>query len=508
MLQYTPFLEEFKVSILDLNTNKAELFKLVLELSLKKPEICDRIELELNEYALQKKQMRLADKKYQSSNQPSLIDLSNIEETNTELKLEQGRPRALPNEFYLFLLVLRGCYGSISNKEVVELMNDSVTMKYIMKYYNCSKFAVNTIRENLNVISKNTAEFIFKCQVEMIFEESLDDFTEVLIDSTSVKANSEYPTDVTVLYKLLNRINKSLENLSKFGISNFEVGNSKELLKEINSLVTNISLSFGSNNNKVKKKRKENSLALFEKAKELINHCLDQQNKLQIDWENINLLPSKIFALDILWGKIEQDLEDVQFVFNYAYQLLLGENKTPNKDKLLSIADPDVGYIKKGSRAAVIGYKPQIARSGNGFICGYMTPKGNASDSGALIPMLEQVIENTYTIPAIVSVDDGYSSQENYDNAKKLGIHTVSISGAKGKRITEEDWDLTLNIYARNKRSAVESGMFTLKYNHNFGRLARRGIEAVNAEQLEKIIAYNFQHIIRTRNKNLMASVA
>ena len=69
MFQYTPFLEEFKVSILDLNTNKAELFKLVLELSLKKPEICDRIEFELNEYALQKKQMRLADKKHQSTNQ-------------------------------------------------------------------------------------------------------------------------------------------------------------------------------------------------------------------------------------------------------------------------------------------------------------------------------------------------------------------------------------------------------------------------------------------------------
>ena len=36
-----------------------------------------------------------------------------------------------------------------------------------------------------------------------------------------------------------------------------------------------------------------------------------------------------------------------------------------------------------------------------------------------------------------------------------------------------------------------------LKYNHCFGQLKRRGIQAVHAEELEKVIAYNFVHMNR-----------
>ena len=81
-------------------------------------------------------------------------------------------------------------------------------------------------------------------------------------------------------------------------------------------------------------------------------------------------------------------------------------------DKVLSISDPDVAYIQKGGRIPVIGYKPQIARSGNGFICGHITPRGNASDSSMFMPTLNHVIANTLVIPSIVSVDDGYTSQQ------------------------------------------------------------------------------------------------
>ena len=194
-------------------------------------------------------------------------------------------------------------------------------------------------------------------------------------------------------------------------------------------------------------------------------------------------------------------MEDLEYVLYYAELLLKEKVILPSADKILSISDPDVAYIQKGGRIPVIGYKPQIARSGNGFICGHITPRGNASDSSMFIPTLNHVISNTLVIPSIVSVDDGYTSQENLDAAIALGIHTVSFSGSKGKKITEDYWDTTANKYARNKRSAVESGMFTLKFNHNFGRMARRGIDAVNSEQLEKIIAYNFIHILRTRKR-------
>lgn len=499
MFDNTPFLEGFKLDIFDLGTKKAQLFKEVLILSEKFPEIIEKIQLELDAYGLQKKQIRIANKKHGNDNQPDLIDLSDIKSEIVELELNDGRPRAIPNEFLLYLLVLRGCYGSISNQDVSELIKDSETIKYIIEYYGCNDLKINTMRENLNIISPVVSPLILKCQVQMILDELLDDFSEILIDSTAVSGNTAYPTDITVLNKLLVRIDKCFSKLDVFGVEGFKEGNIEQLLKDINSLVTSISLSFGNNTKKVKQKRKKDAKKLFKKARKLIDYFLEQQSKLQFNWENVNLPPDKTFALDKLWGKIEQDLEDVEHVFVYAALLLLKRKNIPNGLKLLSIADPDVGYIQKGGRVPVIGYKPQIALSGNGFICGYITPVGNASDTSQLIPVLKQVIENTMRIPSLVSVDDGYTSEDNLNDALELGIPTVSFSGSKGKRITEDFWDTTINKYARNKRSAVESVMFTLKDGHNFGQLARRGIEAVHAEELEKIIAYNFRQILRVK---------
>ncbi len=92
-----------------------------------------------------------------------------------------------------------------------------------------------------------------------------------------------------------------------------------------------------------------------------------------------------------------------------------------------------------------------------------------------------------------MSVDDGYSSKSNLEDAKERGVATVSISGSKGKRITpESDWDSPAYLEARRNRSAVESLMFALKYVFGLKRFRRRGLEEVRAELLEKVIAYNF----------------
>jgi hypothetical protein len=65
----------------------------------------------------------------------------------------------------------------------------------------------------------------------------------------------------------------------------------------------------------------------------------------------------------------------------------------------------------------------------------------------------------------------------------------VSGDEERGKKTDEDDWDdweSEVHKEARNNRSAVESLMFTLKYSHGFGRLERRGIEAVREELWKK----------------------
>ena len=168
------------------------------------------------------------------------------------------------------------------------------------------------------------------------------------------------------------------------------------------------------------------------------------------------------------------------------------------RQKIISLSDTTAAFIKKGQRNSVIGYKPQIGMSKKGFVCALIVESGNGADSKYLVPLVEKHIENCGVIPDFVSTDDGYSSAEGRNSCLKLGVKDVCFSGAVGKKILgEELWTDEKYTEGRRNRSAVESLMFSLKYVVHFGRLRRRGIEAVKSEMLGKIIAYNYLHKIR-----------
>ena len=119
-----------------------------------------------------------------------------------------------------------------------------------------------------------------------------------------------------------------------------------------------------------------------------------------------------------------------------------------------------------------------------------------------MVPAIAESIKRTGVVAELVSTDDGYASKNGHDELLCMGVKVVSISGAKGKKLTtQEDWDSEVYRDARRCRSAVESLMFTIKYGFDFGELSRRGIEAVREELLEKVLAYNFCRSILMRKR-------
>ncbi len=134
-------------------------------------------------------------------------------------------------------------------------------------------------------------------------------------------------------------------------------------------------------------------------------------------------------------------------------------------------------------------------------------PPGNATDSGQLIPAVLDHWERTSVRPNLVSTDDGYSSRGARDDLLRTGVAVVSLSGSKGKQITPaDDWQRPEYQAARAHRSGVESLIFTLKDGYQFGPLLRRENANVRAELLEKILAYNFDQIIRVRVRRARAA--
>ena len=128
-------------------------------------------------------------------------------------------------------------------------------------------------------------------------------------------------------------------------------------------------------------------------------------------------------------------------------------------------------------------------------------PEGNTADSAQFVPCIRDAIARTGALAALVG-NDGYSSRAGKEKPEEIGIGIVSISGSKGKKITDpEEWDSEPFRKARNDRSAVESLMFTLKDGFEFGRLSRRGIDAARSELTGKVLAYNFCRKIEIRKR-------
>jgi len=200
------------------------------------------------------------------------------------------------------------------------------------------------------------------------------------------------------------------------------------------------------------------------------------------------------------------DIQAIGQVAAAGERRVLAEEKVPSAEKVISLSDGDAAFIVKGGWNTVVGYRPQLGRSGAGFVSAVIVPVGNAADSAQLVDVVLDHWERSGVLPKLVSSDDGYSDQRAREDLLKTGVEVVSISGAKGKRITSaEEWHRPEYRAARVNRSAVESLMFTLKDGYEFGQLLRREHENVRAELTEKVLAYNIGQIVRVRTRRARA---
>ena len=481
------------------------------ELAKSAPEIIAAIEKDLDVHAREEKKIRLEDKKYFASHTADIPKLD-IRERNLvaeELNLAVGRPRMPGYAVYVFLMV-RGFLGSLTSQPARRFLHESMSLSGFLQNRGLSMPALTTILENVNLVSQGTTELIFRKQIALILREDLDDFKQLTIDSTAVKANSCWPTDARILTGLLTRANRLGQKLYVFGLADFRLGWVPRWLEELDRQEFQICLAAGKPKSKGKLKKRYRQL--LKRGQKAVDFLTSELKRIKACLEPGLLEPSRRMLLQQVVQQIETDISDAKRVIKYAGDRVFscrrqirrgGRGQTlPSPQKVLSLADGSAAYIQKGSRAAVIGYKPQLVRSANGFVPSLIVPQGNASDSVKFAPAIRDSIARTSVVPNLVSTDDGYASAQGRAEVLAMGVKDISISGAKGKRLTDpDDWQSEVYRNARRERSAVESLMFTIKDGFEFGELGRRGLKAVRAELLEKVLAYNICRIILVRKR-------
>ena len=490
------------------NSEISSIIKECLQLLDKNPDILVHIRNDQDHYGTLKKIERLKDKRYLNnrSNNPLLINLDDtkmIELDSHNVSLEQGRSR-MPEIAVFIFIVLRGYFSSMSDHFALNYLKESLSIHCFLQSINYKLPAKSTINDNLNCISSLTKDLILEKQLEMILVEGLDDFNQAYIDSTAVKGCVCWPTDAGIIFSYLSRVYINSQKLNKlFYVNNFKkVEHIDEKLKELKSLLFTINMTAGKAHSKGKIKKLYNKFLKL--SKKVHDYLIKEFIRIEQNICEADLVPTKRKQLNKFWMKIEDDLSSVAYVIYYAEDRIFNGIVLKSTEKILSISEQSAAFIIKGGRVPVIGYKPQFSRSENGFLTSFTVKEGNLSDSSQLVPVFEDIIKNTKIIPEIVSTDDGYSSKIGRNTLLKEGVKVMSINGGKGKNITtDEEWHSNQYHEARNKRSGIESSIFTIKFLFKLNSVRRKGIDNVRAEMMEKVIAFNFYRILWVRNNEL-----
>lgn len=482
------------------DTDLSFLISEALALGHSNPAILEAIDLDRDVVALEKKRVRMEDNHWlRSHGRPGLgLDDEESLEGLSVVRLRTGRER-MPAMVVLVFLVLRGYFGGYKDRKTATAMAESRTLEILFMNYGMKRPGASTILDNINAVTPATLELILDAQIKLAAFEKLDDFKELVVDSTHCAGNTAWPTDSGTIAGLSIRAEHLLRSLVKHGIRIKMPAVQQSMLGTIEEIHKNIQLSAG------KKDSAKKRGVLYRKQMRIarkVRKQLDKGHKRAKEKSaSLHIMPSQQRTIANILEWAAEDINNLALAITNADKRINKDIKVETKNKIISNSDKDASMIVKGQRDPVVGYKPQIGRSEKGFVTAVIVPEGNAADSSQLRPVVDTSIKRTGVPPSVLSFDDGYANTKDRKHYLSIGVGVVSFSGSKGKKIIpEEDYSSPAYKKARKDRSAVESLMFTLKHNHDLDQMMRRGIENVRAEILEKSIAYNFFRLRKLRN--------
>ena len=150
--------------------------------------------------------------------------------------------------------------------------------------------APNTVFDNINAVTNDTREYIFKSQIRMIMESGLDPMDRVTMDSFSISGNTEWPTDSRILLKLLQRAyHIGRDVLPKFGLPGFTEAYVPGWLKELKKLEFELVNTCGKA--KSKKKMKRLYRKFLKRVNKILLRLIRRCDECMSEWEDLGHVP-------------------------------------------------------------------------------------------------------------------------------------------------------------------------------------------------------------------------
>lgn len=478
------------------DTFLAKIVREALALARFDPAILAAIDGDIEQQAREVKKTRIMDEIFAQEGPPRFPQFADRIEPEdfcaveaATLGLDQGRPRAVDAELVLVLAVINGVF-SVTSRTGYQRLIESEVFSEVLQSKGMKTPARTTVAKYLETVSEQTHELIHRALYRKVSDEELDEFTALTVDSTAMESNSAWPTESALIVRFFQRIHTLMHKQADYTGAAYRCKLVDRWLEQMETLHKSINLlpcKPGSRAERagLYKSLLEKAQQTRAKLRELLDRRLNRINDCCI-------LPSHRQRVNLIMDRIEESFDEAGKAMASARRRTVLGKSTAAQEKAFSVADPDAYMIEKGGREPVLGYKPQIGRSAEGFISCHEIERGNPQDSTRLQPMVREHRRVTGITPFSVSTDDGYSSGPNFTALRAMGVQRISFSGATGRSVLGEEKYRHPDYEAmRKNRSAVESTIFTFKHLCNMRRFCRRGLQGVRKDLSEAVLAYN-----------------
>lgn len=262
--------------------------------------------------------------------------------------------------------------------------------------------------EDINELTQKAVETGAASSNPLGLEETVD-LDCVFVDSTCLKANIHFPVDWVLLRDAVRTLMGSIQLIRGQGLKH-RMESPESFVAAMNRLC--IEMTHSRRRNESKKERKKILRRMKKMVDRVAGHARNYRELLLKKWRQTDWSYPQTKQVLV---RLDNVLEQLPAAKRQAHERIIGERLVDNKDKILSLYEPDTNVLVRGKAGAEVefGNGLTLAENPQGLILHWELYRGTPpGDSKQLIPAVEAV-EETYGHVNAVAGDRGFDSAKN-----------------------------------------------------------------------------------------------
>jgi len=383
-------------------------------------------------------------------------------------------------------------YRNLSYEELAFHLEDSHSFRAFSRLQMGQRPGVSTLQENIKGLRPRTWEAVNRLVIRYAEAQRIEKGRTVRLDSTAIESNIHYPTDSRLLEDGIRVITRLLiEGRRVRPAPDYRFSDHRRVVKKRVMAIVNT---------RSKKVRQKAYRELLEVAGRVVGYASEAVWVLdQFQSDDAR----EVCRARVLMEKLERALMIFGRVMDQTERRVIGGQKVPASEKVVSFFEVHTDIIQKGGRETCYGHKVYLAGGRSGLILDCRVVRGNPRDS-SLFPELIQRQEGLYgRVPRQVASDGGFASVDNLRWAKTQGIKDVMFSKRRGLSVLDMVKSHWVYRRLRNFRAGIEASISWLKRTFGLARCTWKGWRSFEQYVWSAVVSYNLHVLGRLKMATL-----